>query len=135
MKFCTACNTEQPKSNFFKNSQSPDGHQRRCKQCAKNYFQNDGVMKKYVARNTEYVNRKRSQLAALKATLSCKSCGEPSSSCLDFHHIKPHTKERCVSEMVRSHSWEMILREVKKCVCVCRNCHAKIHAGEMSLPI
>jgi predicted HNH restriction endonuclease len=54
-------------------------------------------------------------------------CSEDDFACLEFHHIDPKLKEKMISDLLSSHSWERIVTELKKCVVVCRNCHAKIH--------
>ena len=30
--------------------------------------------------------------------------------------------------------WEDVLNELKKCICVCANCHRGIHAGYYQIP-
>ncbi len=48
---------------------------------------------------------------------------------LDFHHTNPSTKEFALSVKGLSYSWESLLREAKKCVLVCKNCHTEIGSG------
>lgn len=59
-----------------------------------------------------------------KATLFCEICGENDPRCLDFHHL--NNKERNLADIVRSWSWEKIMKEVKKCKVLCANCHRKL---------
>ena len=47
---------------------------------------------------------------------------------LDFHHKDPSQKEFDISR-VRKLKFELVKTELDKCVCVCKNCHAEIHAG------
>ncbi len=64
----------------------------------------------------------------LKKLLGCCFCEESASCCLDFHHPFEN-KEKGVSYWVAGKSFENIVNEISKCVCVCSNCHRKIHAG------
>lgn len=44
----------------------------------------------------------------------------------DFHHLDPTTKE--ISYNLRHRSFESALKEVKKCIMLCSNCHRIEHA-------
>jgi hypothetical protein len=75
-------------------------------------------------------NRKRIRrwFTSFKKTLKCSKCPEKFFACLDFHHKKGSTKEAGISYMVNmGFSRERILKEVKKCVVLCANCHRKHH--------
>lgn len=78
---------------------------------------------KYKERNKEYIdNHKRNN--------PCP-CGESDIVCLDFHHIE--NKKECISNMVRKMvSLETLQAEMDKCIVLCRNCHAKLHAKSKS---
>ena len=45
---------------------------------------------------------------------------------LHFHHLEGQKKEFNISHC---NSWGPYLREVKKCIVVCSNCHYEIHDG------
>ena len=47
---------------------------------------------------------------------------------LSLHHIDPAQKDPNF-HCFRGWSWRRVLREIAKCVLVCNNCHAAIHAG------
>ena len=71
--------------------------------------------------------------ARYKATLRCLFCGEGSAICLDFHHKDPSTKKGAVANLVRDkRPIHEVEAEIAKCIVVCRNCHAKLHAGAIS---
>lgn len=54
---------------------------------------------------------------------------------LAFHHLDPSLKEIAFSEIrANPKSWDKIVRELRKCVLVCNNCHAEIHAGMTPVP-
>jgi hypothetical protein len=74
----------------------------------------------------EYVNEVKSS--------GCVICGEKEPCVLEFHHIDPTEKEYEVSAMVYWNvNLDKIKIEIRKCVVVCRNCHAKVHAGIVHL--
>lgn len=57
----------------------------------------------------------------------CSKCGyNKNYAALDFHHVDPKEKEfdwrKC-----RQLSWENVLKELKKCICICKNCHSELH--------
>jgi len=63
---------------------------------------------------------------------SCKFCPENSTECLDWHHLDPSTKEGQVAYMVRKRRpFDVIFKEMAKCIIVCANCHRKIHANTL----
>ena len=65
---------------------------------------------------------------AYKTTLVCSRCPESAPICLDFHHVGGKDFE--IARMVTDgFSKERILKEIKKCVVLCANCHRKTHAG------
>lgn len=62
----------------------------------------------------------------------CIICGENEPVCLDFHHKNPAEKDFTIGKN-RSKGKENLLKEIKKCVCLCANCHRKVHAGIIDL--
>lgn len=63
----------------------------------------------------------------------CKLCGFNLFSCsLDIHHTDPTVKAPNFRSL-RGWSWNHILRELDKCVLLCKNCHAAIHAGLLQI--
>jgi hypothetical protein len=79
------------------------------------------------------LKRKREQnlvswLREYKKGIICEVCGEKYAGCLDFHHKNPKEKDSTVSDLVaKGYGMKTIFREIKKCVVLCKNCHAKIH--------
>ena len=51
---------------------------------------------------------------------------------LDFHHKDPTAKDPNFRSM-RGWSWEHITKELEKCVLLCKNCHAAVHAGLLKI--
>jgi len=57
----------------------------------------------------------------------CRVCGyNRCLSAIDFHHRDPREKDFTISTKM---SWEMIVKELDKCVAVCATCHREVHAG------
>jgi len=137
MKRCTTCDSWKPEQAFNKKKSSKDGLQTKCRECSKrlakaHYRLNEASEKDRIYSRREEIRR---LYVAYKEGLQCLVCGEGRSCCLDFHH-KNQDKEANICEMVQwGHSWIRILKEIKKCVPLCSNCHRKIHANEMSLSV
>lgn len=87
-------------------------------------------------RNTIYQRRKRDKSRSRFPKPPCVVCGESFQQALDWHHRDPETKSFPISTAIagRTRSEEEILAEIDKCVCLCKNCHAKFHYGSLSLP-
>jgi len=64
----------------------------------------------------------------------CQCCGyDRCNSAFDFHHINPEEKEFSISTW-KHKSWAKIIKELKKCILVCSNCHRELHKGTRQLP-
>ena len=156
LKQCTKCKKELPVSMFYKSSYTKDGYRSYCKECYKqnnrDYYtkhRKDVIEKvrQYVESNRERVreyqnkysyfhkedrkeylktlsDEKRDFLNSLK--YPCVKCGEKRPWMIDFHHISPKDKSFGISDRYRG-SIDAVKEEVKKCVCLCRNCHAEFH--------
>ena len=63
----------------------------------------------------------------------CSHCGY--SDCfaaIDFHHVKPETKEFYMAYAFKRKPNNKYLEELSKCVALCSNCHRKLHhEGEL----
>ena len=90
-----------------------------------------------INKNSEYVinfvkNRKQNLISVFGN--KCCICGFNSyPEALDFHHVNPEEKEFPLSSNVMK-SLEKQLKEAKKCILVCANCHRGIHAGYIEIP-
>lgn len=63
----------------------------------------------------------------------CLLCGyDRCPASLHFHHINSFEKSYSISECT---NWRQIREELPKCVLVCANCHAEIHAGLVDLEL
>lgn len=93
-----------------------------CKQCC-------------IKQKMDRVNRVRHRI---KSGQKCVVCGYSKyAGALDFHHLDPSSKDVNVSELLAKSNTSFIPKlvdELKKCVVVCRNCHAEIHGNVTSIP-
>lgn len=66
----------------------------------------------------------------------CCICGFNSFvEALEFHHVDPSTKEFGISQSnAATKALESQLKELKKCILICSNCHKGIHAGYLEVP-
>ena len=66
----------------------------------------------------------------------CGACGSAYvPAALDFHHSDPTRKEFALSVDGIYRSWEKVRKELERCVMLCANCHAEIHAGVRTLAL
>lgn len=60
----------------------------------------------------------------------CKLCGyNKCDKALDFHHVNPKEKDFNIGQNNTKYRFEQLKLELDKCVLLCRNCHAEVHAG------
>ena len=72
--------------------------------------------------------KRRKELMLKGFGSKCQICGyDRCQKALEFHHLDPNEKEITLSRSI--YSWETTKNELKKCICVCSNCHREIHDG------
>ena len=131
MKTCSKCNQLLSRDMFYKNVLRQDGYQSACKTCA------DAMNRLSRAKNpTLYAELHKAQrdkngdiYFEWKSKQKCLLCSENVVECLDLHHLDPTTKETTISDVMRGWTWSRLQVELEKCVVLCSNCHAKVHAG------
>jgi hypothetical protein len=65
----------------------------------------------------------------------CTLCPERRAIALAFHHVDP-TRKKFMVTAYRSRALRgAILEEMMKCVVLCANCHRRVHAGDLTLPM
>lgn len=105
----------------------------------RNRYHNDPEYRKAHLRRVRQVAKTR--IAAIQEIIAqakkdgCALCSEREHCCLSFHHLDPKQKEVGISQILRK-QWSdvRIRKELAKCICLCENCHRKIHAGIFALP-
>lgn len=66
----------------------------------------------------------------------CLVCGEVEPCCLVAHHLDSSEKDFNIGGAVNKRiSPKKVRIELAKCVCLCANCHAKVHAGLIELAV
>lgn len=61
----------------------------------------------------------------------CERCGyDKNVAAFDFHHKDPTKKDFSISSSGNTRAWEVIKKELDKCIMVCANCHREIHEEE-----
>ena len=80
---------------------------------------------------------KQRRLLKTKAILykggSCQSCGyKKCEASLTFHHLDPNKKEFGLSAGGINRKWEVVQKELDKCILLCHNCHHELHDKESS---
>lgn len=133
---CKKCNIDKPLSDFYMDK---NGYiRKKCKKCVieescKNQQMHKDHRKQYckeyhnkhkeerIKKDMEY----REKVNALKTP--CQKCGDTRLYVIDFHHIDPAEKSFNIHRKTAKTDFSLIENEVKKCVCLCRNCHMEFH--------
>lgn len=139
-KKCGRCGEIKPLSEFTKNKSRKDGLSVYCKSCIKEIY--PGYKKKYYEQHPDTFknhyhdnkerelqhnkNYRKSRLELLWSLKTpCAKCGEERKCSIHFHHIEPN--EKSISLSHGSVGKKKIIEEVKKCICLCANCHEEFH--------
>ena len=86
-----------------------------CRQCHSKYTTERGQVQKQRAR--DHLGGK------------CQACGYAKHQvALDIHHVDPKRKDPNFGTM-RGWLWRRILKELKHCMLLCKNCHTAHHSG------
>jgi len=73
--------------------------------------------------------KKKGKLVAMFGG-KCTLCGyKKYIGALDFHHKNPAKKSFSLSVKGLCYSWNSVLKEAKKCIVLCKNCHTEVEAG------
>jgi DNA-directed RNA polymerase subunit RPC12/RpoP len=104
-----------------------------CKDCGvtgkENFYGYSYQCKKCWNKRTYKVNRDKLDLLITERGGACEKCGyNKSFAALQWHHSDPTKKDFGISSN-RGAPMEQLREETAKCLLVCANCHAEIHAG------
>ena len=90
--------------------------------------------RRYYEKNKEEIyKRKMNRRWRLKSELiellgsKCQICGyNRSNAALEFHHNKSN-KEFSIGVLLKGSSRQKLLKEARKCILLCANCHREVH--------
>ena len=82
--------------------------------------------------NTKHRKAAYAMIAEFKKD-GCICCGEKEICCLDTHHKDPDKKEFQIGAGAIIFGLPKLKAELAKCICLCANCHRKVHAGIINL--
>lgn len=132
-KICKECGIELPIDQFeLEHTSKGDFRRRVCRKCRAKYRKQRRIehLNIYKAQVARRIKRVRDWQNSLKTP--CIVCGEKEPVCIDWHHIDPKTKSFTIGASF-SKAKKLILAEIQKCVCLCSNCHRKVHNGKINL--
>lgn len=131
MKFCSKCQQDKSKTEFYKSASKPDGYQSRCKACnrianVESYANSETRRSKVKATREATKDRNKRLVDRYKRMCSCKHCGENDPIVLDLHHVDPNGKDANPASLLGG-SLEVLRAEIRKCIVLCSNCHRREH--------
>lgn len=139
-KSCTACGRTRPLTEFNRNARRADGLQTICRACSavrsRRYYLEHTTAHRETTRARRAKRRRWYTVRPdeLKAHLGCATCPERDVACLEFHHLDPNEKDIDLARAVSCEwAWDRVLGEIRKCACLCANCHRKVHAGRFGV--
>lgn len=139
---CPTCNVIKPEIEFT----TTRGHSMYCTVCrhgrrkAKQRIANLNTVQRAYRRQQTHARRTRVQAIAKEVIANfrkngCFLCAEAEPCCLAAHHTDPTTKEYSVAKLAGGeYNLQLLVNELSKCICLCHNCHVKLHAGKILLP-
>jgi hypothetical protein len=111
-KICPQCKETKPVNEFHKQPGRKNGTSW-CKTCL------------YEMQKQRWRDRKKKAVELFGG--KCQNCGyNKNYASLDFHHLDPKEKEYGWNRL-KELSWDKVIKELKKCICLCSNCHGEIH--------
>lgn len=132
-RICKKCGRELPIEMFeLEHTQNGDRRRHTCRECRNEYKKawRREHPEIHVAQETRRIKRVREWQNSLKTP--CIICGESEPVCIDWHHLDPDTKSFTIGANFNK-AKNLILEEIQKCVCLCANCHRKVHNGKLKL--
>lgn len=85
----------------------------------------------------EAVQKRRDKLKLLAVEYKggkCCICGYSKYvGALEFHHLNPNNKDFGISSKGYTRSFDLVKKELDKCILVCSNCHKEIHANIINI--
>ena len=127
-KLCPSCNKDKLINEFYKGAG-------KCKTCqhAYNKIHNEKNKDKYLKyqrkANKKSYNRGQEFINKHRALCGCQKCGDKRYWVIDYHHINPNEKDHPIT-YYKTSTLDILKKEIKKCIPLCRNCHTDFHYQE-----
>jgi len=107
---------------------------KKCKihELAKHFERKDGSWRCGKCASKWVINSRRKKKAELVKMFGgkCRACSyNRYIGALDFHHTNPSDKAFALSVRGLCYAWKDVLKEARKCVLLCKNCHAEVENG------
>ena len=124
-KTCSVCSVSKLLSDFYTRKNRKSKHLSRCIKCYEIY-------------NPSLKQIKRDSKIDMVNFLGgeCIKCGYKNPEAIAFHHLYPSEKKFNIagrSSIRKPLKNEAIVKELRKCVLLCMNCHAEFHFGRFDL--
>lgn len=89
----------------------------------------------YLRNKAQIAERNRIRIAknrevARSLMTPCDECGNFDIAFMDWHHKDPSIKTGSISHLVSKFNLTRVIDEINKCICLCSNCHRKLHFYE-----
>lgn len=116
------------------NKANPEKRQEIQKKYRKKYRkQRKEYFRKWCEKNPDRQKRKlwfrnRIKLRKYKLKKGCQICGyNKCPDALEFHHLNKEDKKIIGGTNTYNHKYKDIMKEIKKCILLCSNCHKELH--------
>ena len=74
--------------------------------------------------------KRRDWHRAIMKKQKCAHCGTDDYRVFEWHHLDPKEKDAHIARLMTTRGRDIILEEIKKCICLCANCHRIEHFKE-----
>ena len=137
-KTCNRCGEEKPLTEEFFPKYKRGWHSN-CRICdrelGREYYRNNKEKEKIRKQKQSlkyHIENGKKLIEYVKEHKGCADCGDADLPiyCYDFHHIDPKKKKYRVSDRMGIRPWKTLLKEIKKCILLCCNCHRIRTAAE-----
>ena len=119
-KKCSKCEEVKPVSEFHR-KKTENRYSSWCKSCL------------YEFQKKRWKDRKRKAVEMLGG--ECQKCGyRKNLASFHFHHLDPSQKKYNWDKL-RLFKWDRVVKELKKCILLCANCHSELHAPDQNIEI
>lgn len=126
-KYCLTCSPFGVHNT--RNLECQERKSRVCQECGVEMRRRESGKKCWTCTNKHQRQKKIALIQGMVGT-ACWECGyDKCWSALDFHHVDPSSKKFNITTRELQYRWDVVRKEVVKCVLLCCRCHRELHAG------